>query len=91
MQTFEAPVPIESHIQNFLDCVKSRKEPNAPVEVGASAVSAPHLANVAFHHDRRMYLSADAVEGDGAAGRLSRTVQSTDGAIRRITSFTLRP
>jgi hypothetical protein len=30
------------------------------VEVGASAVSAPHLANVAFHHDRRMYLSADA-------------------------------
>jgi len=60
VQTFEAPVPIESHIQNFLDCVKSRKEPNAPVEVGASAVSAPHLANVAFHHDRRMYLSADA-------------------------------
>jgi hypothetical protein len=53
-------VPIESHIQNFLDCVKSRKEPNAPVEVGASAVSAPHLANVAFHLDRRMYLSADA-------------------------------
>src|ERR1035438_287856 len=62
VQTFEAPVPIESHIQNFLDCVKSRKEPNAPVEVGASAVSAPHLANVAFHHDRRMYLSADAAK-----------------------------
>jgi predicted dehydrogenase len=59
-QTFEAPVPIESHIQNFLDCLKSRKEPNAPVEVGASAVSAPHLANIAFHHNRRMYLSADA-------------------------------
>ena len=62
VQTFDAPVPIESHIQNFLDCVKSRKEPNAPVEVGASAVSAPHLANVAFHHDRRMYLSADAAK-----------------------------
>jgi len=60
VQSFEAPVPIEPHIQNFLDCVKSRKEPNAPVEVGASAVSAPHLANVAFHNDRRMYLSADA-------------------------------
>ena len=45
----DAPVPIESHIQNFLDCVKTRKEPNAPVEVGASAVSAPHLANLAYH------------------------------------------
>jgi len=54
-----APVPIEPHIQNFMDCVKSRQQPNAPVEVGASAVSAPHLANVAFHSDRRAKLSAD--------------------------------
>jgi predicted dehydrogenase len=54
-----APIPIEPHIQNFLDCVKSRKEPNAPVEVGASAVSAPHLANVAFHGNRRAFLSVD--------------------------------
>jgi predicted dehydrogenase len=59
IQTMAAPIPIEPHVQNFLDCVKSRKEPNAPVEVGASAVSAPHLANVAFHQNRRAYLSAD--------------------------------
>ena len=52
-------MPIETHIQNFLDCVSSRKEPNAPVEVGASAVSAPHLANVAFHQDRRVQMKAD--------------------------------
>ena len=32
------------------------------VEVGASAVSAPHLANIAFHKNRRMYLSADAAK-----------------------------
>jgi len=54
-----APIPIEPHIQNFMDCVKSRQQPNAPVEVGASAVSAPHLANVAFHSDRRAQLSPD--------------------------------
>jgi predicted dehydrogenase len=53
-----APIPIEPHIQNFLDCVWSRKEPNAPVEVGASAVSAPHLANVAFHQARQVSLSS---------------------------------
>jgi predicted dehydrogenase len=51
-----APVPIETHIQNFLDCVKSRNEPNAPVEVGASAVSAPHLANLAFKQNRRVQM-----------------------------------
>jgi predicted dehydrogenase len=59
IQTMAAPIPIETHIQNFMDCVKSRKEPNAPVEVGASAVSAPHLANVAFHAGRQVRLSAD--------------------------------
>ena len=50
----EAKVPVEAHVQNFFDCVKSRKEPNAPVEVGASAVSAPHLANLAFHQMRQV-------------------------------------
>jgi len=64
VETVAAPIPIETHIQNFLDCVKSRQESNAPVEVGASAVSAPHLANVAFHAGRQAHLSVD---GFGAA------------------------
>jgi predicted dehydrogenase len=59
VQQMEAPIPIETHIQNFLDCVRSRKEPNAPVEVGASAVSAPHLANVAFKQGRQARLDPD--------------------------------
>ena len=41
----------EHHVRNFLECVKSRKEPDAPVEVGHLAVSGPHLANVAWHHE----------------------------------------
>jgi predicted dehydrogenase len=53
-QKLDAPIPIETHIQNFMDCVKSRQQPNAPVEVGASAVSAPHLANLAYHQGRRV-------------------------------------
>ena len=59
IEAVAAPIPIEPHIQNFLDCIKSRKQPNAPVEIGASAVSAPHLANVAFHGNRRAFLSTD--------------------------------
>ena len=57
VQQMEAPIPIEPHIQNFLDCVRSRKEPNAPVEIGASAVSGPHLANMAFHQKRQVTFS----------------------------------
>jgi predicted dehydrogenase len=43
----KAPVPIESHIQNFMDCVKSRKQPNCTVDIAARAVAGPHLANLA--------------------------------------------
>jgi hypothetical protein len=52
-------VPLEAHVQNFLDCMRSRKQPNCPVEVGASAVSGPHLANIAYHKNRRIRLNAD--------------------------------
>jgi predicted dehydrogenase len=52
-------VPIEAHVQNFLDCIKSRQQPNATVEVGASAVSGPHLANIAFHKGRQARLSPE--------------------------------
>jgi len=41
-------VPVESHIQNFIDCTKSRAKPNCPVEIAAAAVAGPHLANLAM-------------------------------------------
>jgi len=36
------------HMQNFFDCVKSRREPNAPVETGVAAARAGHIANLAY-------------------------------------------
>jgi len=48
-----APVPVEAHIQNFLDCIKTRQEPNAPVEVAAAAVAGPHMANKAMFDGRK--------------------------------------
>jgi predicted dehydrogenase len=37
------------HMKNFFDCIRSRKEPNAPVETGVSAARAGHIANLAYH------------------------------------------
>src|SRR5271155_5686440 len=37
------------HMQNFFDCIKTRKEPNAPVEAGVAAARAGHVANLAYH------------------------------------------
>jgi predicted dehydrogenase len=36
------------HMKNFLDCVRSRNTPNAPVEVGVAAARAGHVANFAL-------------------------------------------
>ena len=38
-----------THMQNFFDCIKSRKDPNAPVEAGVAAARAGHIANLAYH------------------------------------------
>jgi len=40
------------HNQNFIDCVRSRKEPIAPVEVGASTMRLCCLANIAHELKR---------------------------------------
>src|SRR6185436_9537349 len=36
------------HLTNWLECIRSRKRPNAPAEAGASAAAAAHLGNVAY-------------------------------------------
>ncbi len=37
------------HMRNFFECIKSRKEPNAPVETGIAAARAGHIGNLAYH------------------------------------------
>ncbi|MBI4903556.1 MAG: Gfo/Idh/MocA family oxidoreductase [Acidobacteria bacterium] len=50
----KAAVPVESHVQNFFDCIKSRKDPNCTVEIAAAAVAGPHLANQALLKGRKV-------------------------------------
>lgn len=37
------------HMANFFECIKTRKEPNAPVEAGIAAARAGHVGNLAYH------------------------------------------
>ena len=53
-------LPSQPHVDNFIECVKTRKEPNAPVEVGHTAVCGPHLGNVAYLKKRRARLNPEA-------------------------------
>jgi predicted dehydrogenase len=58
----DAPVPLQAHVGNFLDCIKTRQDPNATVEIAARAVAGPHLANLSFRKERKAKLAADLVK-----------------------------
>jgi predicted dehydrogenase len=40
-----------SHMANFFECIKSRREPNAPVETGVASARAGQIGNLAYRRD----------------------------------------
>ena len=42
------------HLGNFLDCIRSRKEPNAPMELGYRTAVAAHMANLSYRQKERV-------------------------------------
>lgn len=59
-RTLESPEDSTSHlIRNFLDCVKSRREPWCPLEEGHRSTSFAHLANIALEMKMRLEWDAD--------------------------------
>ena len=59
-------------MRNFLDCVKSRKRPNADIEVGHYANVANRLGNIAYQLGRAMKWDAarEQVVADAEANKL---------------------
>ena len=49
------PDPLtQAHIDNFLDCVKTRKRPNGDVLIGHRSAQASHLGNISYMQKRRI-------------------------------------
>ena len=47
------------HIQNWLDCIKTRQQPNADVEIGHRSISVCHLVNITRQIGRRLQWDPD--------------------------------
>lgn len=62
----------KTHARNFLDCVKSRKRPNADVEEGHRTATMCHLGNIATRLGRTLRWDAarEQVVNDAEANRL---------------------
>jgi hypothetical protein len=48
------------HIQNWLDCIKSRQRPNADVEIGHRSITICHLLNITRELGRKLHWNPDA-------------------------------
>jgi predicted dehydrogenase len=46
--------PTQNHMANWIDCVRSRKTPNANVEIGYRSAVAAHMANLSYRQKRRV-------------------------------------
>jgi hypothetical protein len=44
----------DDHIRNFLECIKSRQEPAAPIEVGHRSATVCHLGNIAIQLNKKL-------------------------------------
>ncbi len=60
------------HIQNWLDCIKSRKLPNADVEIGHRSISVCHLVNITRELNRKLQWDPEKEQfvGDDEANKL---------------------
>ncbi|HEV2233542.1 MAG TPA: Gfo/Idh/MocA family oxidoreductase [Terriglobia bacterium] len=52
----------DRHMQNFFDCVRSRKEPNCPFELGFRSAIACRMALVSYREGRRVTWDAEREE-----------------------------
>ena len=48
--------PNQNHMANWIDCVRTRKTPNASVEIGYRSAIAAHMANIAYRQKQRITL-----------------------------------
>ncbi len=67
------------HARNFLDCLKSRNQPNSDLESGHQIATACHLSNISLRTGRKISWDATREEiiGDTAASEmLSRPYRS---------------
>jgi len=78
----ESDVKLEKskgHHENWVECIRSRKQPICNVEVGAGSVAACHLVNLAYWHNRKLRWDPKKWEFDNAEDNKLRDREQRDG------------
>src|SRR6201993_1944363 len=52
----QGKTPNQNHMQNWVDCIRTRRSPNAPVDLGYASAIAVHMANLSYKKKQRITL-----------------------------------
>lgn len=71
-ETKQGPHESLAHIENFFECIRTRRQPNADVETGHRATTLCHLVNICRITGRRLYWNpqTETFTGDDQANLL---------------------
>ncbi len=63
---------LDLHVQNFIDCVKTREKPNCDIETGAHIARISHLGNISYRLGRKVFWDPEKQEflNDNEANQL---------------------
>lgn len=55
LQQWKVENETPAHIGNWLECIKSRRQPNSTIELGQRVIIAAHLANLAYRTGKKIH------------------------------------
>lgn len=58
---------LELHVQNFLECIKTREKPSCDIEIGAHIARFAHLGNISYRLGRKVFWDHEKQEFTGDA------------------------
>ncbi len=59
VETWSRPYEGPAHVANWLQCIRSRKKPNSPVELGNRVINAAHIGNLSYRQGKRILWNAE--------------------------------
>ena len=83
IRLYRAPPDRQGHRRNFLDCIRTRAEPIAPIETAHRSITVAHLGNIAMQLGRKLRWdpATETIAGDAmASSMLSRPMRAPWGA-----------
>ncbi len=77
---------MDNHTRNFIECIRSRQQPNCPADVGRNVALHAHLGNIAYRTGQKLVWDADqrGIVGNPPAQQLTKAHYRAPWSLPRL-------